>query len=297
VPNRRDIYAPYISDAFQHVPSPTYKRSSLPHESEEAYSVRLAGDLEAKILSLGADKVAAFYAEPVVGTALGVMPPPRGYFPAISAVLKKYSILLVMDEVMCGAGRSGSLYAWDRVAEGVVPDIQSMAKGLGAGYAPISAVLAGHRVVDAVRAAGVWKNSHTYQNHPITCAVALAVLRKMERLDLYNNVLVRGAQLAAQLKAAVAPAKTVYDIRAQGLFLGIEFEAPQSLAPRFALRVKAQCFANGLVTLGMAGTVDGVAKGDSLVLAPAYIVTEAEIARIVEIVAKSVLQVEAEIGL
>jgi len=286
---------------FQHVPSPTYKRSHRAGESEEAYSARLAADLEAKILELGAENVAAFYAEPVVGTALGVMPPPKGYFPAIRAVLDKYDVLLVMDEVMSGAGRSGTLYAWESVAEGVRPHIQSMAKGLGAGYVTVSAILASHKVYDVINAAGQWKNSHTYQNHPINCAVALAVLRKMETMDVYANVKARGAQIVDELKTAFAEkeCKTVFDVRGQGLFIGVEFEfdAQENMKPRFAARVKAQCFKNGLVTLGMSGTVDGAAKGDSLVLAPAYIVTKEEISKIVEIVVKSVKEVEVEAGL
>lgn len=257
----------------------------------------MAGDLEAKILELGPENVSAFYAEPVVGTALGVMPPPKGYFPAINAVLKKYGILLVMDEVMCGAGRSGTLFAWESVAEGVRPDIQSMAKGLGAGYATISAILVGPKVHTAINAAGQWKNSHTYQNHPINCAVALAVLQKMERLRVIEKVVVRGKQIVEELKLALADSKLVYDVRGQGLFIGVEFEAPQELSPRFAARVKAKAFANGLITLGMSGTVDGVAKGDSLVLAPAYIVTADDVSRMVRIVTQSVKECEEELEL
>jgi adenosylmethionine-8-amino-7-oxononanoate aminotransferase len=119
VPARKNIYAPFFSDAFHHVPSPTYKRSAFEGESEESYSERMAADLDAKLTALGPGTVAAFYAEPVVGTALGVMPPPRGYFPAIKRVLDAHGVLLVMDEVMCGAGRSGRLISrqWRKVWE------------------------------------------------------------------------------------------------------------------------------------------------------------------------------------
>lgn len=249
-------------------------------------------ELEAKILELGPENVAAFFAEPVVGTALGVMPPPKGYFPAIDKVLKKYDILLVMDEVMCGSGRSGTLFAWQSVAEGVRPDIQSMAKGLGAGYVTISSVLANARVYNAINNAGAWKNSHTYQNHPINCAVALAVLKKMEKMDVYANVRLRGQQMVAELREALKDCKTVFDVRGQGLFIGIEFDLPKSLNPRFAARVKASTFQNGLMTLGMSGTIDGD-NGESLVLAPAYIVTAKEITQIVSIIAKSIKECEA----
>jgi adenosylmethionine-8-amino-7-oxononanoate aminotransferase len=217
VPSRRDIYTPLISDCAQHVPSPTYKRSRLPDENERAYSLRLAAELDAKILELGPENVMAFIAEPVVGAALGVMPPPKGYFPAINAVVQKHGLLFVMDEVMSGSGRCGELFAHQAVAEGVKPDILAMAKGLGGGYVCISAVLVNARVGGVVRQAGQWKNSHTYQNHPVNCAVACKVLEIMERDSLFANVRERGRQLRKQLRAGFEGVSRVFDVRGAGL--------------------------------------------------------------------------------
>lgn len=222
VPPRRDLYTPFFSDFIHHVSSPTYKRSHLPSESEEAYSLRLASELEAKILELGAENIMAFVAEPVVGAALGVMPPPKGYFPAINAVVRKHNLLFVMDEVMSGSGRVGELFAHDAVAESVTPDIMAMAKGLGAGYVTISAVLVNARVAEVVREAGQWKNSHTYQNHPVNCAVAKKVMEITEREGLMQNVKARGTQLLEELTAALEGVKGVYDVRGKGLVSAVQ---------------------------------------------------------------------------
>ena len=217
MPSRRDIYSPLISECAQHVPSPTYKRSHLDNESEEAYSLRLAAELDAKILELGPENVMAFIAEPVVGAALGVMPPPKGYFPAINAIVQKHGLLFVMDEVMSGSGRCGELFAHQAVAEGIKPDILAMAKGLGGGYVCISAVLVNARVGDVVRKAGQWKNSHTYQNHPINSAVAGKVLEIMERDGLFANVRERGTQLRRLLREGFKGVLGVFDVRGAGL--------------------------------------------------------------------------------
>ena len=159
----------------------------------------------------------AFVAEPVVGAALGVMPPPTGYFPAINKVVKKHNILFVMDEVMSGAGRVGRLFAHQAVGQGVQPDMCAIAKGLGAGYTTISAILVGSRVEKVVKRAGVWKNSHTYQNHPINCAVAKKALEIMERDDLFSNVRARGRQMRDELRLGLADVDRIFDIRGEGL--------------------------------------------------------------------------------
>jgi adenosylmethionine-8-amino-7-oxononanoate aminotransferase len=222
------MYTPFFSDFIHHVSSPTYKRSHLPSESEEAYSLRLASELESKILELGPENIMAFVAEPVVGAALGVMPPPKGYFPAINAVVRKHNLLFVMDEVMSGSGRVGELFAHDAVAEGVTPDIMAMAKGLGAGYVTISAVLVNSKVAEMVREAGQWKNSHTYQNHPVNCAVAKKVMEITEREGLMENVKARGAQLLDELNVALEGVKGVYDVRGKGLVSACASARPAS---------------------------------------------------------------------
>jgi adenosylmethionine-8-amino-7-oxononanoate aminotransferase len=283
-----------IPDVYQHVSSPQYKRFATPGETEEAYSERCAAELDAKIQALGPENVAAFLAEPISGSSIGCVPPPKGYFPAIKRVVDKYGLLLGMDEVMSGTGRSGTVYAWQAVTEGVQPDMISMAKNLGGGYVTIAGVMMGPRIVDTVRAAGQWKNSHTYQNHPINCAVALAVQKKIEANKLLDNVNARGAQIQDELKAAFKGDKYVFDIRGRGLFIGVEFEVPADLAPRFAARVKDKCFENGLLTLAVIGGTDAK-KGDAIMIAPAYIITPEQSTELVHIFVKSVKQVEAEL--
>lgn len=259
---------------------------------ETAYVAQLAAELEAKITSLGPANVAAFLAEPVVGSSVGVMPPPRGYFPAMAAVCAQHNILFIMDEVMCGTGRSGTMFAHQAVCEGVVPDVLTMAKGLGGGYVTISGVLVGPRVADVINAAGQWKSSQTYQNHPVNCAVALAVVQKIERL--LPNVVDRSGQILGGLRASLEDVPQVYDIRGQGLFIAVEFDVPSDLAPRFASRVKSRAFENGLLTLPVSGGIDGV-NGEAIVLAPAYNTTEDEAARMVEILSRSINECLAEL--
>ncbi|ORY34581.1 class III aminotransferase [Naematelia encephala] len=288
IPARRDMYTPLLSTtAFHHVPSPTYLRSHLPDESETSYSARLASELDAKIRELGPENIMAFFAEPVVGAALGVMPPPSGYFPAISKVVRGHDILLVMDEVMSGMGRCGSLFAHQAVAEGIKPDICAIAKGLGAGYVTISGILVGDKVQRVVKQAGQWKSSHTYQNHPINCAVALKVCQIVERDQLLQNVRQRGDQMRAELRDGLKGVQRVFDIRGKGLFTGIELDAPSSLSPRFAARVKEKCFQNGLLILGLSGTIDGK-EGEALVIAPAYIISAEQVSQMVSVLVKSI---------
>lgn len=291
VPARRNLYSPFITDAYQHVTSPQYKRFKKDGETEEEYSERLAVELDNKIMELGPENVAAFLAEPISGSSIGVIPPPKGYFPAMKRVLDKHNILFCMDEVMCGTGRSGDVFAFQTVCEGVQPDAISMAKGLGAGYVTISGTMVGKRIYDVVNTAGVWKNSHTYQNHPVNCAVALAALQKMEAQDLFSNVKTRGKQLISELEAAFKDNKHVFEVRGRGMFVGIEFEVPV-MAPRYAARVKEAAFKNGLLTLAVNGGTDG-AKGEAIMLAPAYNITEDEVSEVVRIFKQSVEDVDA----
>ncbi|WVF68365.1 hypothetical protein IAT40_003130 [Kwoniella sp. CBS 6097] len=294
IPSRRDIYIPLLSDKVHHVTSPQYKRLHYPGESEQQYSARLADELEQKILSIGPERIMAFFAEPVVGAALGVMPPPKGYFPAIADICKKYEILLVMDEVMSGSGRVGELFAYQAVGEGVKPDVLSMAKGLGGGYVSISAIMVGQKVAEKVREGGQWKNSHTYQNHPINCAAAMKVMEIIERDNLLGNVRERGEQLMFELKAATEDMPIVIDIRGKGLFIGVELERSTTLKPRLAARVKDQAFKDGLLVMALSGTVDGV-EGESIVLGPAYTVTKEQISEIVRLLVKSLKEVACEL--
>lgn len=166
------------------------------------------------------------------------MPPPRGYFPAIDAVVKKHGILFVMDEVMSGTGRCGELFAHDAVCQGVRPDMIAMAKGLGAGYVTISAILVNRRVAEIVKrdGSGMWQNSHTFQNHPINCAVAKKVLEIMERDDLYSNVREKGRLLLAGLREGLKDVPIVIDVRGKGLVCLIP--ADETYADRFGYAVR-----------------------------------------------------------
>jgi adenosylmethionine-8-amino-7-oxononanoate aminotransferase len=213
------MYAPILSTHAHHVPTPQYRHRALPAETEEAYSARLAADLEAKILEIGSERVMAFAAETIVGAAAGVMTPSKGYFPAISAVLRKYGILLIADEVMSGAGRCGEFFAWQAVCEGIKPDIVAVAKGLGAGYMPLAGIIATEEVVDVIKKGGegIWNNSHTYQGHPVACAVGVKVVEVMDREGLLSNVRQRGAQLISELQAAFKGVESMVDVRGKGL--------------------------------------------------------------------------------
>src|SRR3954465_12917443 len=171
---RREPYAPLLSDAFSHVTPAFAYHEKHDNESEAEFVARLAAELEAEFQRLGPDTVAAFLAEPVVGATAGCVPAPEGYFRSIREICNRHGALLIFDEVMCGMGRTGTRHAWEQ--EGVAPDIQAVAKGLGGGYQPIGAMLAGGKVIDALRqGSGTFMHGHTYQAHPLACAAALEV--------------------------------------------------------------------------------------------------------------------------
>ena len=283
---RRDPYAPMLGTAFSHV-SPAfayrYRRSD---ESDEAYVERLRQELIDEFERLGPHSVAAFAAETVVGATAGAVTAPRGYFRAVREVCDRYGALLILDEVMCGMGRTGTLHAWE--AEGVTPDLQIVAKGLGGGYQPIGAVLVGRPIVDAIEAgSGALMHGHTYMAHPIACAAALAVQRVIADERLLDSVTCRGRRLAAQLQRRLGGHPHVGDIRGRGLLMAIELiedratGEPFSRNRRVAERLKAAAFEHGLACYPGSGTVDGV-RGDHVLLAPPFIATDADIDVIVE---------------
>lgn len=288
---RRAPYLPILLPT-QHV-TPCYAyRHQLPTESEEQFASRLADELEAKILALGPDKVMAFFAETVVGAALGCVPPVKTYFEKIRAVCDKYGVLLVLDEVMSGMGRTGHLFACE--VEKVVPDILVMAKGLGGGYQPIGCMMTTDKIHDAlVNGTGQFINGYTYTGHPIACAVALELQKVIEEDHLLDNVQARGAQLRAGLEAALGQHPHVGDIRGRGLFQGVEFvadrasKAPFAPAEKINARIKTEAMQRGLLVYPMNGSVDGAA-GDHVILAPPYICTAQEIDEIVALFAEAV---------
>ncbi|WP_116138221.1 aspartate aminotransferase family protein [Trinickia diaoshuihuensis] len=282
---RREPFLPLLIEA--HHVSPCYAyRNQASGESEAAYAQRLADELERTILELGPDTVAGFVAETVVGATAGAVPPVAGYFRKIREVCDKYGVLLILDEVMCGMGRTGYLYACEE--EGVSPDLMTIAKGLGAGYQPIGAMLVGDRVYDAiVRGSGFFQHGHTYMGHATACAAALEVQRVIEEDDLLANVKTRGEQLRAILRERFAQHPHVGDIRGRGLFVGVEFvlerESKAPFDPRCKLNalIKQQAMARGLMVYPMGGTIDGT-RGDHVLLAPPFICTAGDIERIAE---------------
>jgi adenosylmethionine-8-amino-7-oxononanoate aminotransferase len=283
---RRRQFAPLLMDNVTHV-SPCYEyRDRRPDESAEQYGARLVDELAQAIEHLGPGNVIGFVAETVVGATAGALPPVPGYLKGVRELCTRHGILLILDEVMCGMGRTGTLHACEQ--EGVVPDLMTIAKGLGGGYQPIGAVLAQGAIVDAfARGSGLFQHGHTYIGHPVACAAALAVQRVIARDRLLDAVRARGRGLEERLRAAFGEHPHVGDLRGRGLFRGVELVAdrptkrPFDPALRLHARVKARAMAEGLMVYPMGGTIDG-RLGDHVLLAPPFIVTESELDAIVE---------------
>jgi adenosylmethionine-8-amino-7-oxononanoate aminotransferase len=296
-PQRRAIFEPLLGPS--HHVSPCYAyRDRREGETDAAYAARLAAELEAKFLELGPDTVAAFVAETVVGSTSGAVPPVEGYFAAIRAVCDTYGVLLILDEIMAGTGRTGHLFACSE--DGVEPDILALGKGLGAGYVPISAMLVTERVHDAIaEGSGVLRNGQTFVNHPLACAAALEVQQTIEDEELLANVRERGTQLRTRLGDLLGEHPNVGDIRGRGLFLGIEFVAdratkePLPTSADTAVSLKRRAQEHDLMIYPLSGTIDGV-RGDHVLLAPPFICTPEDIDLIAETFAEVVGEVVGE---
>ena len=283
---RREPYAPLLSSAFSHVTPAFAYHEKRDHESEAAFVGRLAAELEAEFQRLGPDTVAAFMAEPVVGATSGCVAPPEGYFRAVRDICDRHGALLILDEVMCGMGRTGTRHAWEQ--EGISPDLQAIAKGLGGGYQPIGAMLASGQIIETIRqGSGSFQHGHTYLAHPIACAAALEVQNVVSDEGLLGKVRERGAQLERRLTERFGNHRHVGDIRGRGLFWAIELVAdratrkPFDPALKLNQRIKTVAFDNGLACYPMGGTVDG-RNGDHILLAPPYIATSEDIDMIVD---------------
>ncbi|MCK1280342.1 aspartate aminotransferase family protein [Bradyrhizobium sp. 61] len=283
---RRAPYAPLLSGAFSHVTPAFAYHEKHEGESDAQFVARLAAELEGEFQRLGPDTVAAFLAEPVVGATAGAVTAPDGYFKAVHEICDRHGALLILDEVMSGMGRTGTTHAWEQ--EGVAPDIQAIAKGLGGGYQPIGAMLASGKIIDTIRSgSGAFQHGHTYLAHPLACAAALAVQDVIREDRLLDRVKERGKQLEQRLTERFGNHRHVGDIRGRGLFWAIEFVADRagrtSFDPALKLnqKIKADAFANGLGCYPGGGTVDGV-RGDHVLLAPPYIASAAEIDLIVD---------------
>src|SRR5688572_17032298 len=288
---RRKQFAPLLIDVGRVSPCYEY-RDRRADETAEQYGARLAAELEAKIQEIGPKRVIAFVAEPVVGATLGAVPPVPGYFRRIREVCDRHGVLLIADEVMCGMGRTGTLHALEQ--EGVAPDLQAIAKGLGGGFQPVGAVLVSTKVVDALkRGSGMFQHGHTYIGHATGAAAALAVQRVIKRDGLLDKVRTDGAYFEKALRRALEAHPYVGDIRGRGFFWGIELvedratKRPFDAAARLHAKVKAEAMRRGLMCYPMGGTIDGV-RGDHVLLAPPYIVTDAELELIAERLATAI---------
>ena len=283
---RRAPYEPLLSDRFSHV-SPCFPyRYQVAGESDAAYVLRLAQELDMEFQRLGPDTVAAFCAEPVVGATAGCVVATPGYFAAMRAVCDRYGALLILDEVMCGMGRTGTTHAWEQ--EGVTPDIQAVAKALGGGYQPIGAILVSRRVVDGLTAgSGAFAHGQTYQAHPVACAAALEVQKIIAEEDLLSNVRSMGRRLENALQERFGNHAHVGDIRGRGLFWAVEIVEDRSskrpFDPEIQMHdvIKRHALHLGLGVYPSGGTIDGQA-GDHVLVAPPYIVTAEQIDQIVE---------------
>ncbi|MBZ9704315.1 MULTISPECIES: aspartate aminotransferase family protein [unclassified Mesorhizobium] len=281
---RKAPFEPMLIENHHIEPCYAY-RHQRPDEGSEAYGLRAADALETKLQELGPETVIAFVAETVVGATLGAVPPAPGYFRRIREICDRHGVLLILDEVMCGMGRTGTLHACEQ--EGVAPDIMVIAKGLGGGYAPLGAVLASDRIFDAFSQGSDFQHGHTYIGHPLACAAGLAVQRVIERDGLLANVAARGTTLERRLRERFGNHHHVGDIRGRGLFQGIELVADRSAKAPFDsrlkvhARIKSEAMQRGLMVYPMGGTVDGRA-GDHVLLAPPFIVDDGTVDIIVD---------------
>src|SRR5580692_6060181 len=283
---RREPYAPLLSHAFSHVTPAFAYHEKRDNESESDFVARLADELDAEFMRLGPDTVAAFIAEPVVGATAGAVTAPEGYFRAVREICDKHGALLILDEVMCGMGRTGTLHAWQQ--EGIAPDIQAIAKGLGGGYQPIGAMLATSQIVDTIRqGSGAFQHGHTYLAHPMACAAALEVQRVIQEERLLDRVKELGKHLEKRLTERFGNHRHVGDIRGRGLFQAIELvedratKKPFDPSLKLHQKIKAAAFEGGLACYPAGGTVDG-RHGDHVLLAPPYISTPDDIDMIVD---------------
>ncbi len=293
---RRKQFAPLLIET--HHVSPCFEyRDRRSDETPRQYGERLGQELEAKIAELGPKSVIAFIAETVGGATAGCIPPVDGYFKRIRQICDRHGILLILDEVMCGMGRTGTLHACEQ--EGIAPDLMAIAKGLGGGFAPIGAVLVGGKIFDAFQqGSGLFQHGHTYLGHPLACAGALAVQKIIRRDDLLANVRRQGEHLTRRLEERFGNHHHVGDVRGRGLFQAIELVADRArkatFEPKLKLhaRIKQEAMSRGLMVYPMGGTIDGI-RGDHVLLAPPFIAKAADIDTIVERLGEAV---DAAIG-
>ena len=281
---RKEPFRPLLSSVHHISPCYAY-RDQGDNETELDYSMRVANELETKILEVGADNVMAFVAEPVVGATTGAVPATEGYFKRIREICDQYDVLLILDEVMCGIGRTGTFYAFEQ--DKIIPDLVTIAKGLGAGYQPIGAVVASSKIYDAIaNGSGFFQHGHTFMAHPMACASALATINTILNEHLLDKVTEQGEKLKNKLEVALQPLPYVGDIRGRGLFLGVELVAdkltkmPLASCTEANKKVKNIAMQHGLMCYPMAGTIDGK-QGHHILIAPPFIINDEQLDELV----------------
>ncbi len=288
---RRAPFEPLLID-MAHISACYEYRDRGSDESEADYGRRVANELEAQILALGPDTVAAFIAEPVVGATMGAVPAAEGYFKRIREICDTYGVLLILDEVMCGMGRTGTLFASEQ--EGIVPDIVTIAKGLGAGYQPIGAMMCSGKIYDAFEAgSGFFQHGHTYMGHSAACAGSSAVLDRLVDDGLVARCAQMGEVLHSALNERFGNHAHIGDIRGRGLFRALEIvedrasKRPFDPAKGIHKQIKKNAMSEGLMCYPMGGTIDGV-RGDHVLLAPPFIISHDQIGELVDKLDKAI---------
>ncbi len=282
---RRAQFAPLLIEVSHIAPCYEYRERTRDETSYE-FGQRVANELEAEILRFGADEVMAFMAEPVVGATLGAVPAVKGYFTRIREICDQYGVLLILDEVMCGMGRTGTLFACEQ--DGITPDIVTIAKGLGAGYQPIGAMLCSSEIYGAIETgSGFFQHGHTYLGHPVASAASHAVVSEIFENNLLQHVQTQGEKLQSALNETFGQHPNIGDIRGRGLFRGLEIvtdrkaKAPFDASLGTAKKIKAAAFDAGLICYPMSGTIDGK-NGDHILLAPPFIMNDNQIGELVD---------------
>ncbi len=283
---RRQQFSPLLIDS-SHVPPCYVYRDRHDGESEFDYGQRVANMLEQQIIELGPETVMAFIVEPVVGATAGALTPVDGYLQRIREICDQYGVLLIFDEVMCGMGRTGTFFSCEH--DQVAPDIIAIAKGLGAGYQPIGAMLCSDEIYQTIASgSGLFQHGHTYLAHPVACAAGLAVVSAIHGRGLLARVREQGARLRQALDIRLGGEPHIGDIRGRGLFLGVELvkdrTSKEPFDPQRQLhrRLKQAALARGLICYPMGGTIDG-RRGDHVLLAPPFIISDEQIDELVDI--------------
>ena len=291
---RRDQFAPLLIDTHHIAPCFAY-RGKNESEDDFDYGQRVANELEHKLLELGPNTVMAFIAEPVVGATAGAVTAVDGYFRRIREICDKHGVLLILDEVMCGMGRTGYLYACEH--DETRPDIICIAKGLGAGYQPIGAMLCSSEIYAIIEnGSGFFQHGHTYLGHPMAAAAANAVLDVLIDQNLLSDVRPKGDALENLLHSKFNQHPHIGDIRGRGLFRAIELvddrdtKAPFDPELKIAAKIKKSAQNNGLLCYPMSGTIDGK-LGDHVLLAPPFVISNNELDELVDKLSVTIDQV------